>query len=68
VNSQILQHLGIPEALGDIDAGTSTGFGNIPDSSVSSSGDLQVLLEILDSTGSTVLKFLVTGRSPGDEV
>lgn len=68
MNSQVFQHLGIPEALGDIDAGNIIGFGNIPDSSITSSRDLQVLLEIRESTGSTVLIFLVASRSPGDEV
>ena len=68
MNSQVLQHLSIPEALSDVHVGNSIGFGNIPDSSISSSGNLQVLLELLDSMGSTVLIFRVTGRSPGNEV
>jgi len=65
---QVFQHLGIPEALGDIDARNIIWFGDIPDSSITSSRDLQVLIEICESTGSTVLIFLVASRSPGDEV
>ena len=65
---QILQHLGIPETLSGIDVGNSIGLSDIPDSSISSGGDSQVLLEIRDGTGGTSLVFQVTGRSPGVEV
>ena len=65
---QVLQDLGIPEAFSDIDPGNGAGCSDVPDSSISSSGDLQVLLETRDSTDGTILVFLVTGCSPGDEV
>lgn len=68
MNLQVLQDLSIPEALGDIEIGNSIRFGDVLDSSVPSSGDLQVLLETRDGTGSTGLILLVAGCSPGDEV
>ena len=37
---QILQHLGIPEALSLVDVRDSIGFSDVPDSGISSSGDL----------------------------
>ena len=69
-DAQVLQCLGKPKALGDIDVGGSFGIrlGDIPDSSISSSGDPQILLETRHSTGGTGLIFLVTGHSPGIEV
>ena len=65
---QVLQHFSVPEALGDIEVGNSTGLGDVLDSSVPSSGDLQVFLETRDGTGSTGLILLVASCSPGDEV
>jgi hypothetical protein len=65
---QILQYLSVPEALGDVDMGNIIGRSDVPDSSISSGGDLQVLLETFHSTNGTGLISLVTSRSPGIEV
>ena len=68
IDSQVLQYLGIPEALSGIDVGNIVGRGNVPDSGISSGGDPQVLLETRDGTGGTGLILQITGRSPGIEV
>ena len=68
MNLQVLQHLSVPEALGDINVGNSFRCSNVPDPSIPSGGDPQVLLETRDSTCSTGLIFVVTSRSPGDKV
>ena len=65
---QVLQHLRIPETLSLVDVGDSIGLGDVPNSGISSSGDLQVLLETRDGTCGTRLIFLFTGSSPGIEV
>jgi hypothetical protein len=65
---QILQHLGIPEALCGIDIGNSIRHGDVPDPSISSSRYPQVLLETRHSTGGASLVLLVTGYSPGIEI
>lgn len=65
---QILQHLGIPEALGVIDVGNGVGRSDVPDSGISSGGDPQVFLETRDGTDSTGLILQVASRSPGIEV
>jgi len=36
---QVLQHLGVPEALSSIDVGGGVGHSDVPDSSISSRGD-----------------------------
>lgn len=48
--------------------GDGIGLSDIPDSSISSGGDLQVLLEICRGTGGTILILLVAGYSPGIKV
>jgi len=50
---QILQHLGIPEALSLIDVGNGVGLSDVPNSGISSGGDPQVLLETRHGTGGT---------------
>jgi len=37
---QVLQHLGIPEALSLVHVGESIGFSDVPNSGISSGGDL----------------------------
>ena len=68
MNSQVLQHLSVPETLGVVDIGNGVGFSDVPDPSVSPGGDPQVLLKTRDGTGGTGLILQVTSRSPGDEV
>ena len=68
MDSQVLQHLSIPEALSVVDVRNIIGRSDVPNSGVSSGGDPQVFLETRDSTRSTGLILQVASCSPGDEV